>query len=315
MNLDLFEEVDEQKAIQEFALKANWIKTSPNEIFLEQYNQTLKLENPTRETKKGFIRPSSLTECIRKMVFEYLAMPEESAYDGTPRIGESGTDAHTRIQNYIIAMKEHGYDVEYISVKDFLTKYPRENLTIIQEDEGHVIEKVDLVNNVIEYSAPNKDGVMKKYTKSLTWYIERYKGPETLVYNSETKSRFKADGIIKFNGEYYVLEIKTENSKKYVSHNKTFEPHAKHKLQGTFYGMSFGIDKVMFLYENRDSCATFMTVFEIDEAIRNKVSKIISETLRYGENEWVAPRTVSKEECRYCPYQNRCNQLGDVMPR
>lgn len=308
--LDLFVEIDEAKELRDFALDVNWIKTNVNELFLQQYQETMKLENPIRQTKPGFIRPSSLTNCLRKLVFEYLGTPEELHYDGSPRIGESGSDAHTRIQNYIINMKEHGYDVEYMSVKDYLELFPNDNLEIINESDGHEVIKVDIEKNTIEYKHNGK-----VRTQPLLAYMERYHGPETLVYNKATHSRFKVDGIVKYKGEYYILEIKTENSKKYASHNKTFEPHEKHKLQGTFYGMSFGINKVMFLYENRDSCATFITIFDITKVILDKVKLLIEETLRYGENDWVAPRTIDKFECKYCPYQARCSALGESLPR
>lgn len=318
--MDLFEPIDEQKELEAFALEVNWIKTNPNELFLQQYQNTLKLENPSRPTKPGFIRPSSLSDCLRKLVYEYQAMPEESGYDGTPRIGESGSDAHTRIQNYIIAMKEHGYDVEYIAIKDYLAQFPNPDLEIIDETKDHTIISLDIDKNEIKYSEviedkETKELKVKERTKSLTWYMERYKGPETLLLNKKTHSRFKADGIVKFKGEYYILEIKTENARKYGSHNKTLEPHDKHKLQGTFYALSFGIKKVMFLYENRDSCATFVTIFEFDDLMKKKVRNLVKETLRYGENGWVAPRTVSKSECMFCPYQARCAAAGETIPR
>lgn len=318
-DLMLFTETDDSAELTSFAVEAGWVKINPNELFLSQYQDTLKKENPNRPTKPGFIRPSSLTECVRKLVFEYLAVEEESHYEGTPRIGESGSDAHTRIQNYIIAMKEHGYDVEYLAIKDYLAQFPREDLEIIDETKGHIVISTDIEKNEIVYKEviEETDGTskIKERKKSLTWYMERYKGPETLLLNKRTHSRFKADGIVKFKGEYYILEIKTENSRKYTSHVKTLEPHEKHKLQGTFYGMSFGIDKVMFLYENRDSCATFITVFDITQQAIDKVEKIIADVLKYGENGWVAPRTVSKDECKFCPYQARCDAYGNTLAR
>lgn len=308
--LDLFTMADADKEVEKFAIEAGWKPTHPNELFLNQYKDTMKLENPNRPTKPGFIRPSSLTSCVRKLTFEYLAEDEEFGYDGTPRIAESGTDAHKRIQNYIINMKEHGYDVEFIDVKDYLKANPNPDLEVIDETKDHQIINVDVALDLIVYHNGNKE-----ISSSLSEYLDRYKGPETLVYNKKTHSRFKTDGIVKFNGKLYILEIKTENSKKYASHSKTLEPHDKHKLQGTFYGISFNISSVMFLYENRDTCATFVTVFEIEENIKNKVLKLINQTLYYGENNWVAPRTVDKDECRYCPYQTKCNAIGETLPK
>lgn len=306
----MFTPIDAEKELRDFAELAGWAPVSVNDKFLKQFQDTMKQENPNRPKKAGFIRPSSLTECVRKLTFEFLAEPEEFGYEGTPRIGESGTDAHTRIQNYIASMKEYDYDVEYFDVKRYLELFPQPHLEIIDETINHTIVQTDVLKNIIVYM----DGEVRKQ-KKLSWYIDRFLGPETLLYNKDTKSRFKADGIVKYLGEFYVLEIKTENNRKYTSHNKTLEVHEKHKLQGAYYGLSFGIDKVMFLYENRDTCATFVTILELTDTLKNKVSNIIQDTIRYGENEWVAPRTIDKYECKFCPFQTKCNALGETLPR
>ena len=308
--LDLFTPIDVDKELFEFGEECGWVKTSPNEAFMQQLATTMKLENPNRPSKPGFVRPSSLTDCIRKLVFEYVGAPEESAYDGTPRIGESGTDAHRRIQDYISIMKNHGYDVEYMDIKEYLHQFPNPDLEVIDESKGIEILTSDIPTDSITYIV---EGKMK--TKKLSWFLDRYHGTETLVYNKRTHARFKADGIVKFKGEYYVLEIKTENNTKYGKHAKTLEPHYKHTLQGGYYAMDFGIDKVMFLYENRDNCKFFVTVMDVTEELKRKVNYLVTETIRYGENNWIAPRTVSKDECMFCPYKTRCDAIGESVSR
>lgn len=308
--IDLFGAVDAQKELESFAEEAGWAPSSVNEKFAKQLASTMKEENPNRPKKPGFIRPSSLSTCLRKLTFEFVGEDEEFGYNGTPRIGESGTDAHTRIQRYVEKMKDHGYDAEFISVKDYLKQFPQEDLEIIDETKDHVVISTDIENDSIVYKVEGK-----QYTKNLTWYLDRYKGPETLVYNKRTRSRFKTDGIIKFHGKYYIFEIKTENERKYKSHVKTLEPHEKHTFQGTYYALSFNIDDVMFLYENRNTCEFFVTIMHVDEGKKQGVEHQISEAIRYGENNWVAPRTVSRTECMFCPYQTKCNAIGESLPR
>lgn len=307
---DLFTEVDVKKELSKFGQECGWVKVNPHESFLAQLRDTMKLENPPRVPKPGFIRPSSLTECIRKLVFEYWATPEEMVYEGTPRIGESGSDAHKRIQTYIAQMKAQNYDVEYYDIKEYLKLYPNPNVEVVDETAEHIVVSTDIHTDIIVYT---DRGVEK--TRSLIWYMDRYKGPETLLFNKVTKSRFKADGIVKYLGKFYVLEIKTENSKKFASHNKTLEVHSKHTLQGGFYGMNFGIDQVMFLYENRDTCDMFITIMDITPELKNKIKYLIKETLAYGDANQIAPRKVDKNECRFCPYQARCADIGDTFPR
>ena len=291
-------------AVQSLAQEMGWVE--PDSVFEKLLEDTMTAENPNSPKKAGFIRPSSLTRCLRKLVFEYQGVEEERSYDGTPRIGESGTDAHTRIQGYIMKMKEHGHDITFMSVEEYLEKFPNPDLEIIDEAKDHKITFVDVVKNEIHYD----DKV-----KSLTEYMERYRGPETLVYNKRTKSRFKTDGIILWSGKYYVLEIKTENTTKFNKHKTTKEPYEKHKLQGTYYGSeAFGIDRVMFLYEHRDTCKFFVSIFKITPEDKKLVRYLVDETLRYGDNGWIAPRTVDKDECRFCPYLDRCTKIGDTMP-
>jgi CRISPR/Cas system-associated exonuclease Cas4 (RecB family) len=307
---DLFVNVNAQEDLESFAEEAGWAPTSANEKFAKQLMSTMKAENPNRPKKPGFIRPSSLSTCLRKLTFEFVGEDEEFGYDGTPRIGESGTDAHTRIQRYVAKMQAHGYDAEFISVKDYLKQFPQEDLEIIDESEDHVVMNIDMDNDRITYAVDDKIHI-----KSLSGYLDRYKGPETLVYNKRTRSRFKTDGIIKFNGKYYIFEIKTENERKYKSHVKTLEPHEKHVFQGTYYAISFDIDDVMFLYENRNTCDFFVTVMHVDDEKKQEVETQISEAIRYGENNWVAPRTVSRSECMFCPFQTKCNAIGESLPR
>lgn len=49
--------------------------------------------------------------------------------------------------------------------------------------------------------------------------------------------RFMCDGLIQYNGEHYIIEIKTESTHKFNRHQ---EPWPSHKLQATCYAMTIG---------------------------------------------------------------------------
>ena len=74
-------------------------------------------------------------------------------------------------------------------------------------------------------------------------------GMETKLYHKNLNMSFMCDGIIKYNNHYYILEIKTESSFKFMN-RKDVDP--SHYNQGTAYSLAFGLNEVIFLYVNRD---------------------------------------------------------------
>ena len=77
---------------------------------------------------------------------------------------------------------------------------------------------------------------------------EQY-GYETKLYNTKYNISFMLDGIIKYRGKYYILEIKTETSNKWYSRDGVDK---KHHNQGIAYSLNMGLSDVMFLYIDRD---------------------------------------------------------------
>jgi hypothetical protein len=74
---------------------------------------------------------------------------------------------------------------------------------------------------------------------------------ETKLYNPKLNLSFLCDGIIRYKSKYYILEIKTESSNKFMKRTGVDESHYD---QAIAYSTNLDIDKVMFLYESRDVC-------------------------------------------------------------
>ena len=132
-------------------------------------------------------------------------------------------------------------------------------------------------------------------------------GNEVKFYNEFYNMRFLCDGIIKFGDEYFILEIKTESCYKFDKHD---DAYPEHKTQATCYSLSFGSDKVIFLYENRDNCTTKAYLVEVTDEMKDGVEDKIAEIDLAIEEGRIPDKEESAKACQYCDYRRRCRIDG-----
>ena len=128
-------------------------------------------------------------------------------------------------------------------------------------------------------------------------------GNETKLFSTIYNMRFMCDGLVFYKGEYYIIEIKTESTHKYSSH---VEPWSSHKLQAACYSMCIGVPKVIFIYENRDNCDKKGYLFEVPEAMKDKIRKTIAYVDKCVAQRTVPPKELDK--CTYCNYILECER-------
>lgn len=128
---------------------------------------------------------------------------------------------------------------------------------------------------------------------------------ETLLLDTRYNIRFKCDGIIKYRGTVYILEIKTETEMK---SGKRVDADLNHQNQSICYSLSLGIDKIMWLYESRDLCIpkTFITTVTSEQ----KSNLIMDfETVEQAVKDGCPPpRPENRKSCQYCLYTNECKK-------
>lgn len=130
-------------------------------------------------------------------------------------------------------------------------------------------------------------------------------GYETKLHDDSRNITFMCDGIIKYQGKVYILEIKTESTNKFI--DRTYVD-SSHLYQAYTYSMEFGIKDVIFLYENRDLCAKKTYKVHVSneniEFIENRLKTCDS----YVEKNEVPPieDTITKRICQYCDYKTVC---------
>lgn len=134
------------------------------------------------------------------------------------------------------------------------------------------------------------------------------KGMETKLYNDVLNLSFMCDGIILMNGIYYVLEIKTEASFKWQGRT---EAEDNHITQAACYSATLSIDRVMYLYENRDLCKKKTVLYIVsDEDKFDRVIAPIETVETHRTNNTLPQMTEKKKFCKYCKYQERCGKDG-----
>ena len=126
-------------------------------------------------------------------------------------------------------------------------------------------------------------------------------GNETKLFSEKYNMRFMCDGLVCYKGEYYIIEIKTESSRKFSSHDS---PYLSHKLQATCYAMTIGVPRVIFIYENRDTCEKKGYLVEVTKENIEDIEKIINEVNEAIDSLLPPPREFDK--CMYCNYKEEC---------
>jgi len=134
-------------------------------------------------------------------------------------------------------------------------------------------------------------------------------GMETKLYHKKLNMSFMCDGIIKYKNHYYILELKTESSFKFMN-RKDVDP--SHYNQGTAYSLAFGIDQVLFVYINRDVLDMKAFMFNVTDEMKENLVGYIEECDSYVRRMIAPPKpeNVSKKACSYCVYRTQCKKDG-----
>lgn len=134
-------------------------------------------------------------------------------------------------------------------------------------------------------------------------------GMETKLYHKKLNISFMCDGIIRYKNHYYILELKTESSYKFIN-RKDVDP--SHYNQGTAYALAFGIDQVLFVYINRDTSDMKAFMLDVTGEMKEGLVGYIEDCDGYV-NRMITPpkpKDVAKKTCSYCNYKDQCRKDG-----
>ena len=153
---------------------------------------------------------------------------------------------------------------------------------------------------------------VKKYVTSReldNLEIVSQNGMETKLYHKKLNISFMCDGIIKYKGHYYILELKTESSFKFANRK---DVDISHHNQAIAYALAFGIDQVLFVYINRDVLDMKAFMFNVTGDMKQNLVGYIEECDGYVSRQITPPKpeNVSKKACSYCIYKTQCRKDG-----
>lgn len=244
-------------------------KQSPvAESFLQDYLQSIeRTANSNKHKPSAHYKPSSLN-CIRNMFYQIVEQEPDSSIKEAPLIG----------------IGESGTDRhEHL-----------QNAVIEMKKNGFACEYLDVAKYVEQKELP---GII----------VKGKRGIETQLFNETWNISFLCDGIIKYRGELYIIEFKTEVSRKFVTRNDVDEDH---KRQAIAYSLSLGLDKIIFVYENRDTCEKKCYLLEITEKMKKDLIQLIQDCDDYVDANIVPPKPVGIKAkiCQYCIYRSQCRK-------
>ena len=132
-------------------------------------------------------------------------------------------------------------------------------------------------------------------------------GMETKLYHTKFNMSFMCDGIIKYKSKYFIFEFKTESSNKFYRRTGV---DLSHYNQATAYSLAFGIDKVLFIYESRDTLDKKAYIREVTNEMKEELVGRIEYCDSYVKKLKAPPKPqdVSKKTCSYCIYKQQCGK-------
>lgn len=131
---------------------------------------------------------------------------------------------------------------------------------------------------------------------------------ETQVEILNPPIRFSCDGLIKINGEYYLIEIKTSD---YSSFDALTEPKSQHIEQVKGYATVLGVHKVLFIYQDRQYGNIKCFEIEISQPQMVEMWDMFSEVQKLADACIAPPKLPYGDvwcNSSRCPYFQKCKE-------
>jgi len=242
----------------------------PEKQFLADLKRSIELTDK-KDFKKGSAsyKPSGMN-CIRQMYYV--------------RTGQDPDSSEKRFQ--LIGICNNGTDT-HVRIQTYISRMQENGIDCEYVDVAEYVKSRELTD--IEIVSQN--------------------GMETKLYHKSLHLSFLCDGIIKYKGVYYILELKTEGSNKFWSRDAV-DP--SHHNQAACYSTALGLDNVLFVYINRDSYDMKSFMFTVTGDMKQNVIGVIDNCETFVESNTVPPKPVSveKKTCAYCNYKQQCQKDG-----
>lgn len=249
-------------------IEESQVEVAVQDAFLRDLKRSIELTDEQNTRKPSMSYKPSSMQCMRNMYYQRIGVEPDK---GTAN-------------SCLIGICESGTD-----------RHERvQNAVSRMKEHGIDCEYIDVEKFVRERNLQDIAVVGKQ-------------GNETKLYNTTYNISFLCDGIIRYRGHYYILEIKTESVYKWT--NRTgVDP--SHENQATAYSISLDLPEVIFLYINRDNCDMKAYMFEVTELMRTVLKSTITDCEVCVQNKTVPnkPDDLPRKVCEYCNYKTQCRK-------
>ena len=178
-----------------------------------------------------------------------------------------------------------------------------QNTSISQSGIDRHIRIQNLLMNLDKFEYLDVEQYVKEHKIDDIEIIEKC-GAETKCYSKKYNMKFMTDGILldKETKELYIFEFKTEISKKW---NVRKEINNTHIAQATAYSLILNIDKIIFLYENRDTCMLKFYELNVTKQYKDRILYKIDKINNSVKNKEII-HIENNKHCTGCAYKSLC---------
>lgn len=242
---------------------------SPVEVsFLTDLKHSIEVTNSKEYRKGSASYKPSSMSCIRQMYYI-----------------RTGVDPVENFNYQLIGICNNGTDT-HIRIQTYISK---------MKDNGIDCEYVDVAQYVRDNNLEHLEIVSQN-------------GMETKLYHKDLHISFLCDGIIKYKGSYYILELKTEGSNKFWSRT---EVDPSHYNQACCYSLSLNLDSVLFVYINRDTYDMKSYLYTPGNDLKHAITAMILTCEDYVENGEIPEiKFRDSKPCKYCGFKDQCRKDG-----
>lgn len=241
---------------------------SPEEAFLGDLERSIELDaKANAHTPSQFYKPSSMG-CIRNMYYQRIGAEETDTFESYTGIGICNSGSDIHVRIQTA--------VSHMKELGFDCEY----VNVANYVKGHSLKDIQVVSQ---------------------------QGMETKLLNTKYGISFLCDGIIKYCGEYYILELKTESVNKWIRRGGVDPSHFN---QITCYSLSLGIPQAIFVYINRDMLEMKSYLIEPTDEMKQGIIGLIENCESYVKKKKCPPKPedVDKKTCSYCHYKTLCRK-------
>lgn len=132
-------------------------------------------------------------------------------------------------------------------------------------------------------------------------------GFETRIEIQDPPIKFAPDGIINFQGETRLLEIKTSDK---ISFDKLSDPKSHHIDQVKCYCTLLNLHSALMIYQDRQYGDMKCYEVKVTDNDMKEIWKMFSEVQDYVSKNIAPPKPENQRYCTpsYCRYYNRCKE-------